>query len=553
MNTGPTPSQVCIGLSIEGDTLRLASVGRDGKNLRILDLASMTVPVMQHVTHDGDDTGGGSNPFEKIELSDTDAVDHSAVKDFISGHYVPGASLAVSLGDHNIRTFLLPAVDKENPSKALTRILGEIQHSLNIELSKDQVAYQRIGKSTLLVTARIEGTPLLEIFAMPHDASRRSTRINFVTSNDVALINLVRSHFRFRDDSISHIIHVGKDETRLYIMRGYDLVYLAPPVQQGANDREYVTMLNNRLELAAENAGFPKADTVVLSGYAEEIGLKEEILENNPQIVFHSLSKLRMTHGANEALAREIRHYPIPLSVAWEKLDPKNPHFYHINLIPHRIREDQKKLKLAWHGLLLLALLFISAAGLTFLGLQKQEEIRTLSAKLAFERKQVNEQRAIVSQINELENRSAAIIDATNTLDTLLMNSEKYSTTLDTIARAAGALQNMWINEMKPDADGGIAFNGFSTTRASVPSFSQLIGQTNMREISVQEIGERKVFRFDVGLTVPDLYPGSGSPASVWHDTITATLGDVATRFGSASADTEKKLGTKSKKKKGAK
>jgi hypothetical protein len=536
MSTTPKLDQVCIGISIEGDLLRLAAVGRAGKSLRILDLASMPIPILQKVVLEKDEPASASNPFERVELSETDEVDYSSVKDFLTAHFVQGASLAVSLGDHNIRTFLMPCDEKDSPAKIVKRVLGEVQHHLNIELTKDQVAYEPIGKTHIVASARIESTLLLEILALPHGSSRRGTRISSVTSNDVALVNLVRVHFRFRNEDLVHIIHVGKDETRLFIMRGYDLVYLAPPVQQGANDRDYVTMLNNRLELAAENAGYPKATTVVLSGFAEDIGLKEEILENNPNVVFHSLSKMRLDYGNNEALARDIRHFPMAISVAWEKLQPKNPHFYRINLIPHTIREEQKTMKLAWHGYLLLLVLFASTVGLTLFVLQKQETINKLTSQLEYERKQVNEQRAIVTQINDLESRSASLVEATNTLDTLLLNTEKYSETLDTLAKAAGGLRNIWINEIKPDPEGNIAITGFSLTRSSVPTFSHLVGQTNMREISVQEIGKKKVYRFDVSLSVPDAYPYSGSPAQAWHDTIKTTLGDVNTRFA-----TEKK------------
>ncbi len=545
---------VCIGLSIEGDLLRLAAVGREGKNLHVLDVASMPIPVQQHVTHEKDD--GGANPFDRADMGDGDEMDYTAVKDFLSGHYIPGATVAVSLGDHNIRTFLTTSDPKDSPKKVINHLLSEVQHSLNLELGKDQISYERIGKTGIVASARIENSPLLEVFALPHGASRRGTRINFVTSADIAIVNLVRVHFRFRDDSIVHIVHVAKDETKLFIMRGYDLVYIAPPIQQGANDRDYVTMLNNRLELAAENAGYSKADAVVLSGYAEEIGLKEEMLENDPGLVFHSLARLRVSHGPNEALARELPRYAVPISVAWQQLQPKNPHFYKINLIPSRIREEQKKAKLAWHGLLLLVLLFVAATGLTIMSLQKQERIRTEQAQLNYERKQINEQRAIVAQINELEERSSSLVAATNTLDTLLMNSEKYSDALDTLARAAGGLRNIWINEMKPDADGNISVVGFSVTRPSIPSFSSSIGTTNLREISVQQIGDKKVYRYDVALMVPDLYPSSGSPATAWHDTIRTTLGDVSSRFTATKEKETKKAGKskgkgKSKNKKG--
>lgn len=544
------PSEVCIGISLEGDLLRLAALGRKGKSLRVMDLASLTLPVAQPVHRDADESS--NNPFDKFDSGDDDDTVYSAVTEFLNQHFVPNASLAVSLGEPNIRTFMMKVEEKDSPVKITKKILSEIQQSLHVELTRDMVAYSPINKTSVIAAARLESTPILDLLALPYGNSRKNTKITAVTSNDIALLNMVHGHFRFMPEEIVHVINVGKDETRIYILRGGDLIYIAPAVQQGSTDREFVTMLNNRIELAAENAGYPKADSVVLCGYAEDIGLKEEILSNNPNVVFRSLSRLRIGYSNDEKLAQEMRHYLVPISAAWAKLDPKSPHFYHISVVPQKIRDEQKVMKLAWHGVVLLLLLFSVATGLTLLALNKHMEIATLTEQLEYERKQMAEQQVIIDQINVLEQRSASVMNATNTLDTLLMNSEVWSETLDTLALAVGNLHDLWISEMKPEKDGSFSVIGYSITRASVPSISDNIGKTVMREIAVQEIGKKKLFRYDIKLNLDDAYPYSGSIATQWHDSIAVALGDVSTRLGIPAASEkptgkEKKPGAKKK------
>lgn len=557
MTKPPKPDQVCIGLSIEGDVLRLATVGREGRNIRVLDLASMTLPALQAVpasTDTGDSSAGSTDPFDGFDTDDAaEGPDFSSVREFLHGHYVQGASLAISMGEPYIRTFLTTREAKESAAKVLKRILEEAQHTLNVELTRDMVAWQPTGPTSIVAAARVEATPLLEVFAEPQGVQRRPTRINLVTSNDVALMNLVRVHFRFNDEEVVHVINVGRDETKLMIMRGGELRFIAPMIQQGAADRDFVTMLNNRIELAAENAGYPKADTVVLAGFAEEIGLKEEILVNNPHVVFHSLSRLRVQHGEDETILRELRHYSVPISVAWEMLQPKSPHFLRITLIPRHIRDEQKSFRLAWHGYLLLLLLFVSTVAMTVMILDRQSRIRTEGDALRYEQRQVAEQKAIVDQITALETRSAAITTATNTLDTLLLNGERWSETLDTLAKATSTLGNIWISEMKPEKEGGMTVIGYSLTRASVPAISHRIGTTTLREISVQEIGQKKLFRYDINLQLEDRYPSAGSPAAVWHDSVTVALGDVSTRFGTVKKEKPEPKGKKKPAKKAKK
>jgi hypothetical protein len=313
-------------------------------------------------------------------------------------------------------------------------------------------------------------------------------------------------------------------------MKGADLVFIAPPIQQGAN-REYVAMLNNRIELAAELAGYPKADKVVLAGSAEQIGLRDEILANNPYVVFHSLSKLRVTHARGDQFD-DMHDFVLPISVAWQKLQPKQQQFYDINLVPSRIKQEQNTLQIAWHGFLLLLLIIVSAVGLGYLGLERQTEISDASQKLQFERAEIERQRAIVEQINMYENRSTDIVAAVTTLDTLMIGQELWSETLDSLALAASAISTIWVSELKPDPEGGSMVIGFSRTRQSIPAFSHAIGETKMREVLVERISDNKVYRYDMGLQLPEAYPYSGSRATRWHDTVKTYIPGVGEEGG---------------------
>ncbi len=514
--------------------LRLATLGRTGTKLNVLDLASMPLPVKQfsasvedEVPQKGDnpfdDTGGGGG-----ESGDEGGIDLSSIREFIATHYLPNASFSLGLEVPYVRTLLLPVDKKDTPAKLRMRVVEEVGKLLNLELSKRAVALEKAGEKQVLAVARVEDSPMVDICTSPQGGQKRRPRLNFITSNEVALINMVRVHFRAENDEIMHVIHVDDDVTHFFVMRGHDIEYIAPPIQQGAHDAHLVSTLYNRIELTAEGAGYLNPDRVVLSGKAEEIGLKEEILENNPEVVFHSLKRLRIGNSDDKDILREMNNYLVPISLAWQVLQPKNEHFYRLDVLPTRIREEQKRFKLAWHGFLLLLILFIAVTALTVIGLQKQSDINTLSSALDFDRKQMEEQKVIVNRINELDARSQDIRKATTTLDTLLMNSEVWTETLDTLAKGTASLRDTWVSEMTMDKTGGLAVIGYSFKRSSIPTFSTFIGQTRLREITVQEIGETKVFRYDLHLRQDSTYPYSNSRARLWHDSIKTVIGEVA-------------------------
>ncbi|MFA6234536.1 MAG: hypothetical protein WC824_10195 [Bacteroidota bacterium] len=534
MSQAVRPQEICIGISVEGAMLRLASVGRTGTKLNVLDLASMPLPVKQFSAGMSEEPSQkADNPFEDagsaagVEQEPGSSIDFSSIRDFIATHYLPNASFSLGLEIPYVRTFLLAVNKKDTPAKVRTRVVEEVGKLLNLVLPKRSVALEKAGERQVLAVARVEDSPMVDICTSPQGSQKRPPRLNIITSNQVALINLVRVHFRAEVDEIMHVIHVDDDVTHFFVMRGHEIEYIAPAIQQGAHDAHLVSTLYNRIELTAEGAGYLNPDKVVLSGKAEEIGLKEEILENNPEVIFHSLRRLRIGDSDDKDIQREMNNYLVPISLAWQTLQPKSEHFYRLDVLPSRIREDQKRFKLAWHGVLLLLLLFIVVTAMTVIGLQKQSEIATVSSALEFNKRQMEEQIVIVKRINELEERSQAIRTATTTLDTLLMNTEVWTETIDTLSKGAASLRDVWVSEVTMDKIGGLAIVGYAFKRSSIPTFSTAIGQTRLREITVQQIGETKVFRFDIHLKQDSSYPYSNSRAARWHDSVRSVIGDI--------------------------
>ena len=520
--------------------LRLAAIGRLGMKLNVMDLSSMPLPVKQFsasLDEDAAPSAKGDNPFDEEMGAGAgaagggeeaeDSIDLGPIREFIATHYLPNASFALGLELPYVRTLLLPSDKKDSASKIRAKFAEEIEKLHGSPLQKNAAAYTRAGEKHTIAIARLEDSPMVEICTSPQGGEKRPPRLNYVGSNEIALINMVRVHFRAEPEEIMHVIHVDDDVTHFFVLRGHEIEYIAPAIQQGAHDAHLVSTLYNRIELTAESAGYLNPDKVVLSGKAEEIGLKEEILENNPDVVFHSLKRLRIGHSDDKDLLREMNNYLVPISLAWQQLQPRNPHFYRLDVLPSRIREDQKRFKLAWHGAILLVLLFVVVTALTVVGLQKQSEIATIGAALEFDKQQIAEQDVIVNQISELEARSQAIKTATTTLDTLLINTELWTETLDTLAKGAASLRDLWVSEMTLEKTGHLGIVGYAFKRSSIPTFSTAIGQTRLREITVAEIGENKVFRYDIQLHPDSTYPYGSSRAARWHDSVRTVIGDI--------------------------
>jgi hypothetical protein len=523
--------ELCTGISVEDDVIRLAIVGRMKDVIYLQHVAQMPIPKLHAAAPAAVPGEGEENAFTSSETEGTDEVRNEAIRSFLETNMISKTGLAVGVGEPFIRLFILQVDKKSKTKDLLKKIAVELDQAHALKQLRNAVDFVPLTKTATLAAVRLEHSPLLELFALPHYNHKHPTRIEFVTSNELALINLVRVHFRFRPDEVVHIIHVERDKTLLFILIGGDLKAVIPAIQQGAANTNAPTVLHDRIELAVENAGFGKADSVVLSGAAEKLGLRGEILLSNPDVVFHSLNNLRLTHSLNLSEKEDLADYTVPISLAWQKIQPDNERFHRINLVPHNIREKQRKLRLGWHGLLLLLVLFSLTTYVTVDILKNSKKLQTVKRRANIEQKQIAAQKVIVDKIYAIENKSTDIINSTNLLDTLLYDTEQWSQILDTLATGAGSPQRLWLSEMKPEKAGGEQLIGFALERPQIPLFTGHIGLGTLRELSVQIIGQRKVFRFDIKRDLEHKHPYRGSPIAAWHDSVTVILGDVSTRF----------------------
>ena len=475
MNTKRLDS-TCTGISVEDDLIRIAVVGIDGDVISVVHVAQIPIPKIQPAMESQAEEEEEENQFAAVEAPGIEAVRTEAVRNFMDGHVVGKTTLCVGLGEPFVRLILLPKLAKAGRKDVLKKIAAETDQTQALKFLRNAIDYRFIGKDRMLAVVRLETSPLLDVFALPKGIRKQPTRMEFVTSNELALINLVRVHFRFTPAEIVHVIHVERDKTRLMIMQGGELKAIVPSIQQGSDNTFNATILHDRIELAAEGAGYKKANSVVLSGAAEDVGLRKEILENNPDIVFHSLNRLRISYDESIAETERMADYTIPISLAWQKLQPDNPRFYRLNVLPHNIRERQRKFKLAWHGILLLLALFAVTTFLTVRILENGRKLGEVTQKLQAEQKQVASQKVIVDSIYMVEGQSTSIINSTNLLDTLLYDVEQWSQIIDTLATGTGSPQSSWISELKPDKAGGIQIVGFALERPTIPAFFGVCG-----------------------------------------------------------------------------
>jgi hypothetical protein len=193
-----------------------------------------------------------------------------------------------------------------------------------------------------------------------------------IDSSDVSLMNLVRLNYDLQPQEVSVIIYVGVEFTRLIFMRGDQFYQFAPILGEGYDSPNLLNTVYSRLLLEQDNLAIPRINRIILAGESKRIGFRDFLLQQLPdQEVEYLLAPRLDTSELSAEQQESISDYAVPIGAAWKVLDTDNPNIYRINLLPAEVREGQRVFKLAWHGYLLLLLLFFSTIFFTWTIAQK--------------------------------------------------------------------------------------------------------------------------------------------------------------------------------------
>ena len=173
-------------------------------------------------------------------------------------------------------------------------------------------------------------------------------------------MNLVRANYEVGLDEISVIMYVGSEFSRLIFLKGKDFLHFAPVISEGRTSPNIENTLYSRILLEQDSAGIMRLDRIFLAGEAHKLELKQFLSPQFAEAPIEYLVPKNLDTGALQQSVEEITsEYAVPISVAMRVLDPKNANYYSIDLLPQSFREGQKVFKLAWHGYLLMLLIFL--------------------------------------------------------------------------------------------------------------------------------------------------------------------------------------------------
>jgi len=498
-----------LGLFIDGLDVKLAHLTLRKNRVVVEDLASATLVTkfqesraVEEISASADAADAFAVPVATAEgTAGEGGDDNNAVLLGLLAKYPKGKySLTYSLVEPSLYYHMLESDFGLKGKRLKSRILEELRSIRAFQPSEDAVDAIKTDEGNLLCVVREDGLSLINALeGIKGFIGNRLPMIPAIDSADIALMNMVRLNYDLQPEDVSVVIYVGVEFTRLIFMRGDHFYQFAPIIGEGYDSPNLQNTVYSRLLLEQDNLAIPRINRIILAGQCKRIGFKEFLSQQLPdQEIEYLLTPQLDTSMLGAEDQDMVSEYAIAIGCAWKVLEPENKHLYKINLLPSEVREGQRVFKLAWHGYLLLVLLFGFTLLFTMQITQKNKEISELRSQLTLKESQRAENLTLSNSIMALEEQLGRYRASLALYDSLVPGSERWSKVLTQLSHGVEDLNSIWLTDFNGTEAGAVNLNGYAVYRTRIPRLSTLFESALLQEVTVQSIREQTVYRYKI-------------------------------------------------------
>ncbi len=342
----------------------------------------------------------------------------------------------------------------------------------------------------------------------------RMPEITVVESAEISIVNLVKENYTFAENAISVIVYVGTEYSRLIFMKENQLSHIAPIISEGiepfySSDEiltELATKIRSRLLLEQDNLNISQIDNIILTGRACKIQFKNVFFEWFGTDV--NIDRLKLATSENDQkIEKDVPNYAIAYGAAWRAIDSINNEFYNVDLIPFKIREEQKVFKLGTTGWILFALIPLLTFFFTLKISHLNRSVKNYETTLTQKKSELIYLQDLSAKV-EMENRKYNnYVNTFSVLDSMLVGTYTWSSFLNDITVKAENVGNVWITEISRFGPGRAILKGYAMDRKKIPAFADSLHGSVLKQVQIQEINYKTVFSFDIELQVKKRRP----------------------------------------------
>lgn len=380
-------------------------------------------------------------------------------------------------------------------------ILSKINERLNNQIVDDHFDYLTTEDNNIFAFAYTGEIPLIELYESIQRDLKVRHRLVSILPNEVALSNLLRFNGMLAADETVIVINIGPEESQIVITRGGKIVQIGAAVRENYRSPALLQTLAGKILYEQNIGNLPDKFRLLLTGKARQLDALtffKASLEIDDVEYFIPNPAVFIT---TPEVAEQLTDYAVLLGNAVTALCPQSPHITALQLLPDYIVRRQQVFKLAWHGYLLLGLIFLMPLIINHQYSQKARIQKDYLVKKNYLEQSIKELTWTETLRDSLAGQLTLNKKKLELLEKLAAGSYRFSYTLERIKAAIQECGGyLWLTDLTTTSE-GIQLSGISLYRNRPPRLVARFPQASVLSVVPTEIRGATVYRFQVLIT----------------------------------------------------
>ncbi|MEF3694805.1 MAG: hypothetical protein V3576_05595 [Candidatus Cloacimonadota bacterium] len=503
------PRQV-FSIVEDGLGLSLAHVFRENNQLYvdIAETVALDTPIyLEDENSPAPDIQAPAPAIDEAESIDLDEYEESVQDNYrtdpyhnlLSPHQLKWGVVALNVNDDNLVRVRDISVKKQN----LRRIVRDNIDEANFRANNWQISQLRISSKEELWIHQGRNKHLEQLLAYQ---TRNRIRLYYqiADANDIYMADYFKQLIQGLEKRIMLVILGQYYRKVLVFENGNWLDSLTIQLTQSNPEPDIVF---SKLSLAIDSSPYNNPDALVLCG--DQISVEtldylrsqfdpmEVSLLGFPQLVVTS-------HKAETYEPIHLAKHALPIALGIKAMNPEAPINTRSDFLPSSIVEGQKVFKVAWHGIILLILLFVFTTYFTTAMLKsissynhsKQENGR-LEILLAQKRTDAEEIQEIRSSLDVHQQNLEAI-------KVILDKKNPWTMLLEKLNRTLRSHPTSWIQNFTQDS-GRLTITGSTTNRRNVVAFAEMLPDAQIKRVANVKVRNTTLWQFEINSALPEV------------------------------------------------
>ena len=504
---------VCI--YCEGTELKAAVLSKENGKLKVLKTASTDV-VQQPALATEDTLGSLQLDTDDLQIEglrkstgpvnspQSESTSLALINDALSGINLNTAQFIPALTEPAIYYHVFEGSKFPKSAKVTQEIINDIQEAKNVSIDSENLGYIELAdKSLLSVFLGGEVSCINFINSLARYNNKRYYKIPTVKSAEISLAYYISKRKKFFPDDNSLVVYIGKEYSKLIFLHGRKLKHIGTTLDIGTSNLHTYDVYFSKILLEMENGGISSLDNIIVCGEDDSENLILSFYGTFPEA---NVSRLEFDDldlsSLDEETKAKFSAYSVPIAVGTEFLDEQEEGTKGINLLPKYVKEDQKFIQFAWHGYVMLPILFIATFFMTQSILKNHLELGQLDQQITEQTILMRQNQEILNDIAQLKTKIESFDQTQAILDSASVGTGVWTDVLQNISDFFANKHNLWLTQLSVDGSQNVVLLGYAINKEVVTQFAYSLEGATLKSMVFEALRDENAYKFTINFSL---------------------------------------------------